>query len=416
MKNKNIIQQSDNDLNKFKQQLLEGIKAGKPLSGKDGLLTPLLKEVIEASLEGELDAYLQEEDSNNINNRRNGYTNKEIRSESGTFQLSTPRDRNSSFEPQIVKKRQTILNDTMDQKILSLFSSGMGYTEISNHIADMYDVDVSTSTISAITDRLIPKITEWRARPLDSIYPVVFLDGMYFKVRDGGKVVTKVLYNILGINQAGIKEILGFYIAESEGANFWLGVLNDLRERGVKDVLIACIDGLTGFPQAIATIFPKTEVQLCVVHQIRSSLKYVVSKEQKQFLADLKLVYTAANKDLAETNLNMLDEKWGKRYPSVIKSWINNWENLSQYFKYSSEIRRLIYTTNPIEGFHRQVRKFTKTKSAFVSENALFKLMYCACQKIQKKWTAPMANWGLIISQLDLHFEDRINLCEKTNI
>lgn len=416
MKDKNIIHQADNDLNKFKQQLLEGIKAGKPLSGKYGLLTPLLKEVIEASLEGELDAHLQEAHSNNINNRRNGYTSKEISSESGTFNLSTPRDRNSSFEPQIVKKRQTVLNEAMDQKILSLFSSGMGYIEISNHIADMYDVDVSTSTISAITDRLMPKITEWRARPLDSTYPVVFLDGMFFKVRDGGKVVTKVLYNILGINQAGIKEILGFYIAESEGANFWLGVLNDLRERGVKDILIACIDGLTGFPQAIATIFPKTEVQLCVVHQIRSSLKYVVSKEQKQFLADLKLVYTAANKDLAETNLTMLDEKWGKRYPSAIKSWINNWENLSQYFKYSSEIRRLIYTTNPIEGFHRQVRKFTKTKSAFVSENALFKLMYCACQKIQKKWTAPMPNWGLIISQLDLHFEGRINLAEKISV
>lgn len=416
MKDKNIIQPEDNDLNKFKQQLLEGIKAGKPLSGKGGLLTPLLKEVIEASLEGELDAHLQEEHSNNANNRRNGYSSKEINSESGTFNLSTPRDRNSTFEPQIVKKRQTVLNDAVDQKILSLFAAGMGYNDISNHLAELYDVEVSTSTISAITDRLIPKITEWRARPLDSIYPIVFLDGMFFKVRDGGKVVTKVLYNVLGVNQAGIKEILGFYIAESEGANFWLGVLNDLRERGVKDILIACIDGLTGFPQAISTIFPKTEIQLCIIHQIRSSLKYVVSKEQKQFLADLKLVYTAANKDLAENNLNMLDEKWGKRYPSVIKSWYNNWENLSQYFKYSSEIRRLIYTTNAIEGFHRQVRKFTKTKSAFASETALFKLMYCACQKIQKKWSAPMHNWGLIISQLDLHFEGRINLAEKINI
>ena len=416
MKDISINQLANNDLTRFKQQLLEGIKAGKPLSGKDGLLTPLLKEVIEASLEGELDAHLAKEQKNNKNNRRNGYNSKDMRSESGTFSLATPRDRNSTFEPQIVKKRQTVLNDTMDRKILSLFAAGMGYSEISNHIADMYDVDVSTATISAITDRLIPKITEWRARPLDSIYPVVFLDGMFFKVRDGGKVVTKVLYNVLGINQADIKNVLGFYIAESEGANFWLGVLNDLRERGVKDILIACIDGLTGFPQAISTIFPKTEVQLCIVHQIRSSFKYVVSKEQKQFLADLKLVYTATSKEVAETNLHMLDEKWGKRYPSVIKSWYNNWENLSQYFKYSSEIRRLIYTTNPIEGFHRQVRRFTKTKSAFSSETALFKLMYCACQKIQKKWSAPMHNWGLIISQLDLHFEGRVNLTEKINI
>lgn len=406
----------DNDLNKFKQALLEGIKAGKPLSGKDGLLTPLLKEVIEASLEGELDAHLEAEYGNNLNNRCNGYGNKEVRSETGTFHLATPRDRNGTFEPQIVKKRQTVLNDALDQKILSLFSAGMGYNEISQHIADMYAVEVSTASISAVTDRLLPIITEWRSRPLDSVYPIVFLDGMFFKVRENGKVSTKVLYNILGVNQAGIKEILGFYIAESEGANFWLGVLTDLKERGIKDILIACIDGLTGFSQAISTIFPRTEIQLCVVHQIRSSLKYIVSKEQKLFLADLKLVYTASSKELAESNLNVLEDKWGKRYPSVIKSWINNWENLSQYFKYSGEIRRLIYTTNPIEGFHRQVRKYTKTKAAFTSETALFKLMYCACQRIQKKWNAPMHNWGLIISQLDLHFEGRITLSQKINI
>jgi transposase-like protein len=273
----------------------------------------------------------------------------------------------------------------------------------------MYDVEVSPATISAVTDKLVPVITEWRSMPLDSVYPVVFLDGMYFKVREGGKVVTKVLYNILGVNQSGIKEILGFYIADAEGANFWLGVLTDLKERGVQDILIACVDGLTGFPQAINAMFPKTEVQLCVVHQIRSSLKYVVSKEQKQFLVDLKQVYAASSKELAESNLLALDEKWGKRYPSVIKSWTTHWENLSQYFKYSSEIRRLIYTTNPIEAFHRQVRKFTKTKSAFTSEGALFKLVYCACQRIKDKWTAPMHNWGLIISQLDIHFDGRIN-------
>lgn len=409
MKN-SVLSTEENDLAQFKQHLLEGIKAGKPLSGKDGLLTPLLKEIIEASLEGELDAHLEAERGDSNANRRNGYTSKEVRSESGSFSLSTPRDRNGTFEPQIVKKRQTVLNDALDQKVMSLFSIGMSYRDISGHIAEMYDVEVSPATISAVTDKLIPVITEWRSRPLDSVYPVVFLDGMYFKVREGGKIVTKVLYNILGVNQAGIKEILGFYIADSEGANFWLGVLTDLKERGVQDILIACVDGLTGFPQAINAMFPKTEVQLCIVHQIRSSLKYVVSKEQKQFLADLKQVYAASSKELAESNLLMLDEKWGKRYPSVIKSWSTNWENLSNYFKYSSEIRRLIYTTNPIEAFHRQVRKFTKTKAAFTAEVALFKLVYCACQRIQEKWTAPMHNWGLIISQLDIHFDGRINL------
>jgi transposase-like protein len=393
----------------FKDNFLAGIKAGKPLSGKDGLLTPLIKELLEAALEGEIEGHLHQEPED-VANRRNGYTNKTVTTADGSFELSTPRDRAGTFEPTIVKKRQTTLTDELDQKILALYALGNSYADIANHITDLYGIEVSTATISNITDKLIPIITEWRNRPLDKTYPVVFLDGMFFKVRDNGKVITKVLYNILGINSQGIKEILGFYLADSEGANFWLGVLNDLKHRGIQDILIASVDGLNGFPEAINTIFPKTEVQLCIVHQIRNTLKYVVSKEQKEFMHDLQLVYKAATLDLAETNLLNLDEKWGKRYPAAIKSWQKHWSNLSQFFKYSAEIRRLIYTTNPIEGYHRQVRKYTKTKAAFSSDNALFKLVYCACQQIHKKWTAPMANWGLIASQLSIHFEGRFSL------
>lgn len=399
------------DFEEFKNQAIADMKAGKSLVGKDGIFTPLMKEFLEAALEGEMHSHMATclEESDN-QNRRNGKTAKTIQSPMGAFELETPRDREGSFEPQIVKKRQTVLNASLDNKILGLYGLGMSYQDIASHLKEMYDFDVSAGTISAVTDKLLPVITEWRSRPLEAIYPILFLDGMYFKSRENGKVVTKVIYNILGINQEGYKEILGFYVAESEGANFWLGVLNDLKQRGVQDVLIACVDGLTGFPEAIKGVFPKTEIQLCIVHQIRNSLKYVASKNQKEFMKDLKEVYQAPNKDTAEYNLLKLDEKWGEKYPMVIKSWQLNWEHLSHYFQYSGEIRRLIYTTNAIEGFHRQVRKFTKTKGAFTSESALFKLVYCACQKIAEKWTAPLQNWALTISQLHIYFEERLNL------
>ena len=294
--------------------------------------------------------------------------------------------------------------------MLGLFGLGMSYQDIRNHMQEMYGTEVSQGLLSKITDKLLPIITEWRNRPLESIYTIVFLDAMFFKARENGKVITKAIYNLLGINQEGQKDILGFYIAESEGAHFWLGVLNDLKARGVDDILIACVDGLAGFPEAISASFPKAEVQLCVVHQIRNSIKYVASKDQKPFLADLKTVYKAGTKDLAEQRLLELDEKWGQRYPMVIRSWQTKWDELSTYFKYSAEIRRLIYTTNPIESFHRQVRKFTKSKGAFTSENALVKLLYCAYQRIKDKWNKPLHNWALIISQLDIYFEGRLKI------
>jgi putative transposase len=406
-KNKDLI---DFDYNEFKTEAIEKIKSGQPLTGKGGVLTPLLKELLESALEGELEAHLLENREVGISNRRNGKSSKQVQTGSDSFELLTPRDREGSFEPEIVKKRQTILNESLDNKVLALYALGMSYDAISEHLAEMYGLEVSCAKISLITDKLLPLITEWRNRPLESVYPIVFLDAMHFKVRVDGKVTTKAFYSVLAVSTEGKKDILGLYLSENEGARFWLGVLNDLRARGVEDLLIASIDGLKGFPEAIAEVFPKTEIQLCIVHQIRNSLKYVVSKDQKTFMADLKLVYRASSKELAEHHLLELGEKWGKKYPAVMKSWNDNWENLSQYFKYPEDLRRIIYTTNIVEGFHRQIRKYTKNKGAFTSENALLKLIYCACQKVLEKWSQPMHNWALIISQLQIYFDGRLNL------
>lgn len=390
--------------------IVAGLYAKKPLFGEQGLLMQLLKDLTQIAMQGEMDAHLAESSLEEGGNRRNGITRKTMKTAGGAFEMELPRDRNSSFEPQLIKKRQTVLTDELDEKILALYGLGTGYAGITEHLQEMYGVEVSVATINAVTDRLVPQIAEWRSRPLESVYAVVFLDAMFFKVRQDGKVLPKALYNVMGITHSGHKEILGFYACESEGASFWLTVLNDLKVRGVQDILIACVDGLKGFPEAIHVAFPQTEVQLCVVHQIRNSLRYVASRDQKAFMVDLKTVYQAENKDLAEHNLLKLDEKWGKKYPVVIKSWQQNWDALSTYFKYSGEVKKLIYTTNPIEGFHRQVRKYTKTKGAFTSENALFKLVFCAIVSIEKKWTMPLPNWGLTFSQLDIFFPNRLSI------
>lgn len=394
----------------FQKDAIARLKSGQPLTGAGGILTPLLKEIINASLDCEMDQHLEDCNENGESNRRNGKMSKTLKTSDHSFEIETPRDRAGTFEPQLIKKRQTILNESLDDKIIGLYGLGMSYQDIRNHMQEMYGVEVSAGLLSKITDKLLPIITEWRNRPLESIYTIVFLDAMFFKAREDGKVVIKTVYNILGVNQQGFKDILGFYIGDAEGAHFWLGVLNDLKARGVEDILIACIDGLKGFPDAIAASFPKTEVQLCIVHQIRHSIKYVASKHQKEFMRDLKTVYRADTKDLAEQHLLELDEKWGKQYPMVLKSWQSNWDNLSAYFKYSAEIRRLVYTTNAVEGFHRQVRKYTKSKGAFTSENALVKLIYSAYQRISEKWNQPMSNWALIVSQLDIYFANRLNI------
>lgn len=274
----------------------------------------------------------------------------------------------------------------------------------------MYDTDISHTVLSQITDRIIPEVKAWQSRPLESVYCIVWLDAMHYKVRSEGKYEHRAIYNILGINTAGKKEILGVYVSDSEGANFWLQVLTDLQNRGLQDILIASIDNLKGFSEAIQSIYPKAEIQSCIVHQIRNSLKYVASKNQKEFLRDLKLVYRAETKELAETELDNLAAKWEKKYPVVIRSWQNNWDKLSTYFQYTASIRKLIYTTNAVEGYHRQIRKVTKTKGAFPSDMALLKLVYLATKNIEKKWATPLHNWGQTVQQLAIKFGDRIPL------
>ena len=385
---------------------LEQIKAGAKIDGKDGVLAPLIKQLTEAALQAELESHLTTE----INkNRKNGKSTKIMKSSVGEFELEIPRDRNGSYESQIVKKHQTTISDEIEEKILSMYGLGMSYTDISSHIEEIYQVSISTATISAITDKIIDKVKAWQARPLETIYPFVWLDAIHYKIKDGGKYVSKAVYTVLGVNMEGRKEILGLYLSESEGANFWLSVLTDLNNRGLKDILIASVDGLKGFPEAIKAIFPKTEVQLCIIHQIRNSLRYVASKDQKEFMKDLRLVYEASTKDLAEDELLKLEEKWGKKYPIVLQSWNNKWENLSVYFKYPKEIRKVIYTTNIIESVHRQFRKLTKTKGAFPNDNSLLKLLFMGIKNSEKKWTMPVWNWSLTLSQLAIFFEGRLD-------
>lgn len=388
------------------ESALKALQSGKPLNGKDGVLTPLIKQLTEAALQAELEQHL---DNCEEPNRKNGSTTKTIKSSSGTFELNTPRDRSGSFDPQLVKKNQTKLTDEIDNKILSMFALGMSYNDMRQHVSDMYGLDVSQATISSVTDRLIPEMKEWQQRPLDEVYPFVWLDAIHYKIKDNGRYVSKAVYSILGLNIEGKKELLGLYLSESEGANYWLSVLTDLHNRGVKDILIACVDGLTGFPDAIATIYPETEVQLCIIHQIRNSMKYVASKNQKAFMNDLKPVYRAATKDAAEMALDELEEKWGGMYPLVLQSWRRKWENLSVYFKYPDYVRKAIYTTNAIEAVHRQFRKLTKTKGAFPNENSLMKLLYAGILNASKKWTMPIQNWNLTLSQLAIYFDGRLD-------
>jgi len=388
------------------ESALKALQSGKSLNGKDGVLTPLIKQLTEAALQAELEQHL---DSCEEPNRRNGSTAKTVKSSSGSFELSTPRDRTGSFEPQLVKKNQTKLTEEIDSKILSMFALDLSYSDMRQHVSEMYGLEVSQATISSITDRLIPEMKEWQQRPLDEVYSFVWLDAIHYKIKDNGRYVSKAVYSILGLNIEGKKELLGLYISESEGANYWLSVLTDLHNRGVKDILIACIDGLTGFPEALATIYPDTEIQLCIIHQIRNSMKYVASKNQKAFMTDLKPVYRAATKDSAQMALDELEAKWGSLYPLVLQSWRRKWDNLTVYFKYPDHVRKVIYTTNAIEAVHRQFRKLTKTKGAFPNENSLMKLLYAGILNASKKWTMPIHNWNLTLSQLAIYFEGRLD-------
>ena len=386
-------------------EALEMVKQGHPVDGKDGVLAPLIKQLVEAALEAEIESHLSQE----LRNRKNGKTSKQMKSSVGEFELKVPRDRNGTFEPKIVKKYQTHMSEAIEEKILSLYALGNSYSQIAEHIEDIYGVSFSKATISAVTDKILPMLQEWRQRPLQPIYPFLWLDAIHYKVKEEGRYVTKAVYTILGVGLDGKKEVLGLYLSESEGANFWLQVLTDLHNRGIEDILIVSVDGLKGFPEAIKTIFPKTDVQLCVIHQIRNWLRYIASKDRKQFMQDLKEVYRALSKEAAQAALERLEEKWGGKYPIVIQSWQNHWEHLSYYFKFPQEIRKIIYTTNIIESVHRQFRKLTKTKGAFPNEESLLKLLYMGIENAQKKWSKPIQNWNLALSQLAIHYEGRLD-------
>lgn len=398
------------DWDSFKDEAVNRLKSGDDLGGKDGILAPLIKDLLEASLDGELSHHLSEERAAGRSNRRNGKQSKRVKTTHGSIELESSRDRAGSFEPEIIGKRQTTLGEGLDNKIISLYGHGMSYGDIQTHLEELYGLELSKGKLSAITDKVLPMLEAWRTRPLESTYAIVWMDALVFKVRHDGRIVKRTVYCIIGINMEGHKELLGLYVSENEGAKFWLSVLTDLQNRGVEDILIACIDNLTGFAEAIESIFPQTEVQLCVVHQIRNSLRYILSDDQKPFLKDLKRVYQAKNKESAEYQLEELDKKWGKKYPIVLRSWRNNWDRLSTYFKYAQPIRRIIYTTNTVEGFNRQLRKITKSKAVFPNETALLKLVFLVSQNITAKWTMPLPGWALVVQQLAIHFEGRVNI------
>ena len=387
------------------EAILQQIRDGKALGGKDGALAPLIKQLTEAALQAEIESHLTQDLAKN---RKNGTSSKTMKSEVGSFELDVPRDRAGTFEPQIVKKNQTHMSDQIEQKILSLYALGNSYSQIADHIEEIYGVGFSKATISAVTDKILPMLQEWRIRPLEELYPFIFLDAIHYKVKEEGKYISKAFYTVLGIKTDGRKEVLGLYLGENEGAKFWLQVLTDLQNRGVHDILIASVDGLKGFPEAINSVFPHTEVQLCIVHQIRNSIRFVGSLHQKQFASELKAVYQAFTKEEAEDALNKLEEKWGKKYPIVFQSWRNKWNNLSLYFQYPEDIRRVIYTTNIIESVHRQFRTLTKTKGAFPNDDSLLKLLFMGIKNAEKKWTMPIRNWSLTLSQLSIIFEGRL--------
>lgn len=379
--------------------------------GKNGLMQKLFKDVIQQLLEAEMDEHIgrekYERSDESSPNYRNGYSSKTIDSSFGEVGLDIPRDRNSQFEPKVVKKYETVCNE-LDKKIIGLYACGMSVRDIQSEMEELYGIDVSPSMISKITDKVVEAAAEWQSRELEEIYPIVYMDAMHFKVREDNKIVSKAAYICMALNMSGKKDILGIWIGESEGAKFWLSVCNDLKNRGVNDILIACMDGLKGLPEAIKTVFSDVNIQTCIVHQIRNSLKYIASKDQKEFMKDLKNVYRAFTEESAVENLEILRERWYSKYSVVIDSWYNNWNNLSTYFAYPPEIRKIIYTTNALEGFNRQLRKYTKVRTVFPTDESLRKSLYLSTMKIIEKWTSPNSNWASTLGQLTIMFGDRI--------
>lgn len=388
------------------QDLIKQLRSGESLSG---IMAPLIKRLLEAGLEGELDFHLEQEQEKGLNNRRNGPAPKTLRSEYGPIPITPSRDRSGTFEPELVGKRDRQLGMGLDHKILNLYGMGMSYEDIRSHLKELYGVELSAGQLSSITDRVTAELEQWRNRALEPLYVMTWLDAIRYKVRDNGRVVTKTVYFIIGVDLEGQKDVLGFYVGDFESSKFWLQVLTNLQVRGVKDILIASIDNLTGFAEAIESVFPLCEVQLCVVHQVRNSLKFIPYKDYRAFAAGLKTIYQATDEQQALAALEQMEATWGNKYAPALENWRRDWLRLIPMFQYGPEIRRLIYTTNLVEGFNRQLRKTTKTKGAFTSEDALKKLLFLTLNRIVEKWNTPIFAWKIIFTQLKIHFNERIN-------
>ena len=391
--------------------LMSGYQKPEDLIGEHGLLKQITKAVIERALQAEMEVHLghakHEAVANAAGNTRNGKSRKTLKGEFGELPIDIPRDRLGSFEPQLIPKHRTRWNG-FDEKILSLYARGMPVREIQAHLTEMYGVEVSPTLISTVTDAVIDEVKTWQSRPLEALYPIVYMDCIHVKVRDAGAVRAKAVYLALGINMSGEKELLGIWIAQTEGAKFWLQVVTELKNRGVQDIFIACVDGLKGFPEAIETVYPKAAVQLCIVHMVRYSLNYVSWKLRKEIAADLRTVYTAATVEEAGQRLDEFEAKWGADYPAIVKSWRSNWPRLTPFFDYPPEIRKVIYTTNAIESVNMSLRKITKNRGSFPSDEALLKLFYLALNNIRKKWTMPIKDWKAALNRFTIQFEDRM--------
>jgi len=387
---------------------LKQFKTGEDLND---FLNELQKRGVEQLLEGEMDAHLgyEKNQKSDNSNFRNGHLSKTIKTNHGSHEIKVPRDRDSSFSPMLVRKRQSMV-DGIENVIISLYAKGMSNSDIEEQIRDVYDIDVSTSTISRITDRITSDIIAWQNRALEPVYLIVWMDGIVFKVRENSKVINKTIYIAIGLRVDGRKEVLGLWLGKNESAAFWLSVLTDIKARGVKDILVTVTDNLNGFTETIATVFPASTKQICVVHQIRNSSKYVVWKDKKTFAKDLKEIYTAPNKEAAEAALDVLSERWNSKYSYAIKSWRNNWEELTAFFDFPMEIRRIIYTTNIIENLNGKIRKYTKNKTSFPTDEAVMKSVFLAVNEVTKKWTMPIRDWGLILNQFLIIFDDRLNI------
>jgi putative transposase len=390
--------------------LLANYEKPDDLLGKNGILEQLTKRVVERALEAEMTHHLGHEKhgrvGNAAGNTRNGTSRKTLKGKAGEVSVAVPRDRDGSFEPQLVEKHQTHWQG-FDDQIISLYARGMSVREIQGHLKELYHTDVSPALISAVTDAVAEDVRQWQGRPLDAVYPILYLDCLHVKVRDSGSVSAKAVYLALGVTMSGVKELLGMWISPNEGAKFWLSVMAELRNRGVQDIFIACVDGLKGFPEAIETVYPQTQVQLCIIHLLRNSLKYVSWKERKEVAADLREVYAATTVELAESALSHVEEKWNRAYPLVARPWRSNWERVIPFFQYPPEIRKVIYTTNAIESLNMSLRKVIKTKGAFPHDEAVFKILWLALRSISKKWTMPIRDWKSALNRFAIMHGER---------